>query len=615
MKDDSRRRFIKNSSVLALGATVADPLRLLESDIQPDRDAFFFESKYIKLKLSEHRPQFEFFSTDSLGNSDFKVNPVMMDSGQHENDYRSRARKGRIEYFCRQQNHKASWTVDCQSREFTISSTYSTVAPDPFRITFSQPLNHCTVLGEMPAEKSVRFPCLLHFPGMGTFRISCNDPGVYLFYDADRTAENPFVRISLQGADLEHEDLVYSFRSVTVFPDLNIIRNDRRLNGLKKNFINTFQINPRIRCLANNSASDACAFTLFLYTEIARHTPPLTEGLTAMNLVRNSLSRYLDGMIAYGQVGYHDWFSTHDALDSAPSLILSACYYINDSKDLDWAKNNYDRLKTWVADMLRTDKNNDGLIEYGYSGNSGTWDGRIRPANWWDAVGFGHDDAYSNAVAYQALLQFVKVAALLNKDDDEKLFAGKAAKLKNKYYDHFFNSQTGVLAGWKSEDGKLHDYYFTFVNSVAIYYGLIDEDRAKTIMQRLLAKMKEVGFTDFRLGIPGNLVPIDPKDYTDFDKRWGYDSFEVYENGGASACFAYYFVKSLYQLGMVREANNILVPMLESLGAGGFEGHCANSEMSRDWKTWKGECWGYEGFLVDNYLVQLAILDYENHHD
>jgi hypothetical protein len=30
--------------------------------------------------------------------------------------------------------------------------------------------------------------------------------------------------------------------------------------------------------------------------------------------------------------------------------------------------------------------------------------------------------------------------------------------------------------------------------------------------------------------------------------------------------------------------------------------------MSKDWKTWNGECWGYEGFLCDGYMVLLACL-------
>ena len=34
-------------------------------------------------------------------------------------------------------------------------------------------------------------------------------------------------------------------------------------------------------------------------------------------------------------------------------------------------------------------------------------------------------------------------------------------------------------------------------------------------MDRLLAKMKEVGYTNFALGLPGNLIPVARKDYVD----------------------------------------------------------------------------------------------------
>jgi hypothetical protein len=60
---------------------------------------------------------------------------------------------------------------------------------------------------------------------------------------------------------------------------------------------------------------------------------------------------------------------------------------------------------------------------------------------------------------------------------------------------------------------------------------------------------------------------------------------------------------------MRKEANENFIPMIESYKEGSFEGRCEGSEYSKDWKTWNGECWGYEGFLVDNYLPLLAVYD------
>ena len=145
----------------------------------------------------------------------------------------------------------------------------------------------------------------------------------------------------------------------------------------------------------------------------------------------------------------------------------------------------------------------------------------MHAANWWDDIGFGHQDAYSNALAYHALLGMAELARRANQPEDAKLYAARAEKLRSVYFDTFYNPATGVLAGWKSADGKLHDYYFTFVNGVAITYGLIPRDKANPIMDRLLAKMKEVGYTHFEYGLPGNLIPIRRDDYLEARQEWG----------------------------------------------------------------------------------------------
>jgi hypothetical protein len=350
---------------------------------------------------------------------------------------------------------------------------------------------------------------------------------------------------------------------------------------------------------------------MYFYAEMARRTPELVKGITAFDILRNSLDQYLGGMKAYGQVGYKGWLSDYDSSDSAPSLIIAAGYYILDTKDYTWAQKNYEGIKAWAGKMIAADRNNDGIIEYDYSGNSNSWNNKRfqRPANWWDTLGFGHDDAYSNLLAYRACILLAKVSLLINKKSESDYFNSFALKLKTNFFTRFYNPETGVLGGWRSEDGQLHDYYFLFVNSMAITYELVDEDAGRKIMQALLAKMKAVGYTDFSLGLPGNLIPVADADYVDQNPRWGYQKFQVYENGGATGCYAYYTIHALFKLGMRAEAEAILYPMLESYRQGGFEGHCPGSEMTKDWKTWTGECWGYEGFLVDNYLPLLAVHD------
>jgi hypothetical protein len=153
------------------------------------------------------------------------------------------------------------------------------------------------------------------------------------------------------------------------------------------------------------------------------------------------------------------------------------------------------------------------------------------------------------------------------------------------------------------------------VNGIAARYGLVETEQARTMMDRILEKMESVGYRNFALGLPGNLIPIKRSDYVDLDPRWGgplkedgSDGFQKYENGGATACFSYFTVAALYQLGEKDKADKILLPMLDSFTRQGFSGKSANG-MSYDWKDWQGGPNGYEGFLVDNYYAMLAVLD------
>ncbi|WP_127124918.1 hypothetical protein [Pseudoflavitalea rhizosphaerae] len=610
----TRRDFIRQSSLA--GFALAVPA----SWFQAGNDSFVYTSPFLKLELAASSPRLLYFSTDSLGQGQLNNNPVMKQPATNGIVYKSKIKRSSIGYFTGQHAHP-DWEIVCDKKSFVIRTNWQEgAAVAPFELSFSQRLNHCTLLGCMQDQQQVKFPSVLHFPGMGSFRVHCDQPDQTLHYDAYRfhgpgEKGEPYVKCSLPGANALQPQISYHFESVTIYPDLPVIRNDKRFDGFRRNFINIFQLNPRIRTLANNSASDACAFTMFIYAELARKTPALTTQLTAMDMVRNSLDQYLGGMKAYGQVGYrgaYGWQSEFDSGDSAPSLIMSACYYILDTKDHEWARLHYESIRIWAMTMIATDRNNDGLIEYGYSGDTGSWTGDFkRPSNWWDTIGFGHDDAYSNILAYRAVTLLANVAEALNKKSDQEFFNSFAAKLKEAFYPAFFNPATGVLGGWRSKDGKLHDYYFLFVNSMAVTYDLVDTATGIRLMNALLQKMKEVGYDRFDFGLPGNLLPIAAEDYTHHDPRWGYQQFQVYENGGATGCYAYFTIHALFKLGMRREAEAILFPMLDSYTNNGFQGQCEGTEMTRDWRTWTGECWGYEGFLVDNYLPFLAVFDLE----
>ena len=521
-----------------------------------------------------------------------------------------------------------AWRFTFLPKSFKMESAYRKGAmAAPMTLRFNPEVSHATLLGLVDGGKA-SLPAVLYLPEQGSLRIEASSgQPVRLGYDAHRKGKG-YVEVSFPAATEANPSIVYTFTVTAIYPDLPGIAADPRYDGFRRNFLNIFQVQAEDGVLANHAASDPCAFVQHMYTEVARYAPPLANGLTTMDLERMSLDRYLAGDLAYGMPGYQMFdgeaggdggFKTISA-DSYPSMLVAAGDYVETTHDTAWLKKNYKGLRAWTEAMLATDTNGDGLIKYYASGNAGSWvlkpDGEpvLRPANWWDTIGFGYEDAYSNALAYHALEMMAEMAGLNKETGDAEGYRLRAKKLKDAYVPTFMNPKTGILAGWKSADGKLHDYWFPWVNGAAVVYGLVTPELGNKLFDRLLAKMKEVGYTNFELGLPGNLVPIRREDSVTLDRRWGgpskedgSDGFQIYENGGATASYAFYTIAALYQLGRVKDGDSILFPILKAVKTGGFEGRGPNG-LTYDWKAWDGTPHGYEGFLSDNFMVLAALM-------
>jgi hypothetical protein len=588
-----------------------------------------FHSPYYAIGLSRTNSAIACLSVDGIGQGHLSQNPVFIENQPSQAWQVQKLSPKR--FACRPAGtypqSPPTWEFEFGQQTFRIRSRYAEGQPaQPLVLTFDQHSNHATLLGLMvPHEQRVSLPALLHLPDMGSVRITADVPGWKLDYDARRNVPRAFVRISFPPATRDTPRVEYRCEVTAIYPHLKGIEKDPLFDGFRRGYLNMLQVNPRVQMLANNSSSDPCAFTVYEYSAIARQAPPLAKGLTCLDLIRMTMDRYLDGALGYGLIGYKAtpeypdtaaWGGTNNALDSYPSLLIAACDYIEGAQDWPWARHRYERLANWGRAMMASDHDHNGLIEYPTSGNYGDRPtNESRPSNWWDTINFGHEDAYANALAYRALRMFAAVAAKLGKQADADFFGGKASQLRAAFVPTFLNPQTGVLAGWRSADGKLHDYWFTFINGLAISYGLVDDKEANAIMTNLLRKMDEVGYKSYHLGLPGNLIPIAKGDYIIGEHRWGTpekedgsDGFQIYENGGATTCHAYFTIKALYQLGRVQEARKLFYPMLRGFAAGDYQGFGPNG-MSKDWRAWDGACNGYEGFLVDGFLPMLAVFD------
>jgi hypothetical protein len=612
-----RRDFLKTA-----GATAAVLLSRRGMAAQAAADAsnnLSFSSESMELELSPTAPELLSLNIDGLAKSRRGANIVTARKGDGGYSVSASASGGirRVEYRAEGAgaDSPAMWTfVISGSRILLISQWSGEFNPAPFIFRFDLNQVHSTVLGLFARSGLLSAPALMHFPGQGSIRLTSSAPDLELTYTSNRPQQAAM--LSLPGADFVHQRVDYTLDVTAIYPDVPGIANDPRFDAFRRNWLNALQLNPSLQALANNTASDSCAFCYYEFADIAALTPPLADGLTALDVVRQTLDRMLAGGFAYGLPIAPDHPTTTS--DTFPSMVIAAANLIRAGHSDDWLAANYSGVRAWAESMLASDSNGDGLIKYSESGNSGIWSNgfpKIRPSNWWDTIGFGYEDAYANALAYRAYRDMAMMADKAGNGSDAGRYKAAADKLREVYYDRFFDPATGILAGWRSADGQLHDYYFLFVNGIAIHYGLVPKPQANSIMDKLLAKMKAVGYNNFSLGLPGNLITVPLKDYVHRtpDARYGggvlednSDGFQNYENGGATGACAFFTLAALYDLGREADADKILFPMLEEYGRCGFEGKDAKGH-SNDWRRWDGTPMGYEGLLTDDYYTMLAV--------
>jgi hypothetical protein len=598
--------------------------------VQPTDGALKRETQSIRVTFDARQPGLSALSIDALKRGAFRPSPIV-GHGPSSLEYTVSERDGWIRYALSSDPEHAVWEMQCEGDTLRMRSIFQP-GQEPRDLTwkFDPDITHATLLGRVTPQGDIGLPAVLHLPGMGSLRIHLAGSGFGTLHYAAHRHPDLYVEVTFPAATAEHKLLEYTLQTAAIFPAVPGMKpDDRRFDGFRREWLDALQLNAELHMLSNNAASDPCAFVLYKYSDIARYTPELAEGLTALDIVRETLDRYLSGFSSYGMPGFKEFdgstFTTDPRLpyvflDVYPSLIISAWDYVDGSGDQRWLRENYKGLRTWADHMTRANADGSPLLEYPASGNSGSWGDpfTVRPSNWWDTIGFGHQDAYANALAFRALRSMAVLAERIGETADATRYRERAQQIHDVYPSSFIDPATGVVAGWRSSDGQLHNYFFPFVNGIAVRYGLIDGEQARQAMRQILAKMKNVGYKDFSLGLPGNLIPIRRADYVDQDPRYGgsrredgSDGFQVYENGGATACFAYFTLGALYHLGEKKQADKILMPMLEAFERQGFSGRAPNG-MTYDWKDWHGGAHGYEGFLVDNYYALLSVLDRAN---
>ena len=453
----------------------------------------------------------------------------------------------------------------------------------------------------------VGLPCLLQAPDCGAVLVEsapgsmagfaeraaeCQARGKTWWSYFDLTDEFPTRQDGLVEIKpgVRHGRMRWRVQQVTPVPSLTA--KEPRLAGLSRYALNGMAFRPDTDLLGNSITSINCGFCMFEYAEVAQWLPILPGGINPCDLLRRSLDTYFAGTWAHDS-GPNNLLDPNGGyntpVDTKPSLIYASWTVIRKTGDRKQLRRWLPYLERLGTLMEETDEDGDGLLETVKS---------TRGGGWYDVIRDEGKSAYGNALAYRAFQYLADLESLVGQEEKSNHFTKLADRIRAAFYPTLFNPETKVVAGWKTKDGKLHDYWFPWVNGMAIIYGLVPEQEANNILDRLQAKFKEVGFNRFDLGLPNCLINVPAPDYVVDNK------FQQYLNGGAAPCYAYWYIQAMYQTGRRTEADAMLWPLIKSYREGLFNGGVAGRRadpLRGEWHDWSGNKCGGEGFLPDSY--------------
>ncbi len=237
--------------------------------------SFDYISKFYSIQLSDSVPFIRSFTVDALGKSNTGKNTIQWKKSSDRGDYQLQiVSVSEAKIYKKGGGSIPIWDFKFEQNKFTITSNFMKNSTDKgIEFRFDKNKNNTTLLGVMVGEKKTRLPAVLHLPDMGSFQLVSDKPGSIIGYDASRIEGEKYISVVLPEATISQPVVTYAFTATSVYPRFAGVEQEK-FNGLRRNYINLYQVNPRLGVLANNSCSDPCAFTLFLSSMLALNTPP-----------------------------------------------------------------------------------------------------------------------------------------------------------------------------------------------------------------------------------------------------------------------------------------------------------------------------------------------------
>lgn len=377
--------------------------------------------------------------------------------------------------------------------------------------------------------------------------------------------------------------------------------------------------------LANNVLSDPASVSLWYYAEPMLFVHEPVPGVDLLPLLRRSVDYWLENEVGFfGHVNaFGRMFDLY--VHSGATLVAAARHYWFLSGDTDWLKGKIKKLHDMADFLVRRDVDGDGLVESIHSGNSGGLREPDRADIWFEMMHFGHKNAFTNAHTYRAFLYLAEMLEEVGHPKGAAYYRCLASNLATAFVNQLLSPDNGWFMSWISQDGEMHDYCHTFINGMAVAYGIVDVARGREILTRVVEQSHRIGFNCWHLGVPGNLLPCRRGDMVfppiDLDgepvkNHWGNwpagmteeAAFgNIYPNGTIHPALVWPYLLGLQVAGLNDEADRILHAMLPSAQKGLFQNGIVNTGFGGAEHFYSnGRTCGYEGYLPESFNFLMA---------
>jgi glycogen debranching enzyme len=208
---------------------------------------------------------------------------------------------------------------------------------------------------------------------------------------------------------------------------------------------------------------------------------------------------------------------TQDKLFTKPRdqnclIVIAAEDYVLKSGDIGFARENLVSLEKSIKWLAETDKNGNFLVEEG------------NYAGWTDSVKKEGEVLYTNVCYYRSLKSLSNLAEIVDQPAKAQIYSMWADIVKSKI-DETLWLEDGYYADWVN-GGTKYKYFSTEGNTLAILWGVADDEKAKQILTYAEEKNIRNGFGaqttkpiyDLKLISPINIL-VGIEDYHS-DIRW-----------------------------------------------------------------------------------------------